>query len=82
MNRSNNTFFNYCRSRGSLNTESRSNSNNTSQRTSGKKTWPHLMSRSLCTLCCTVGLFNISRFSVLSVIYGGLFLKLQLFLKS
>ncbi|XP_055372530.1 putative uncharacterized protein DDB_G0282133 [Condylostylus longicornis] len=36
--------------------------------------WPHSFSRILALLCCTLGLFNISRFSVQTVHYGGNFL--------
>lgn len=35
------------------------------------KIWPHCFSRILAASCCTLGLFNISRFSVLSIYYGG-----------
>lgn len=66
----NNFVFRPRSNRGSLNAENRTSVSDSAQ-TPLKKVWPHLMSRSLCTLCCTVGLFNISRFSFLSVIYGG-----------
>lgn len=33
--------------------------------------WPHNLSSTLACLGCTVGLFNISRFAVLSVQFGG-----------
>lgn len=35
------------------------------------KIWPHCFSRILAASCCTLGLFNISRFSVLSIYFGG-----------
>lgn len=33
--------------------------------------WPHALSPALACLSCTLGLFNISRFSILSVQFGG-----------
>ncbi|XP_039953451.1 uncharacterized protein LOC120770232 [Bactrocera tryoni] len=45
------------------------------------KEWPHMCSRAFALLCCTVGLFNMSRFAVLTVEYGGNFV-LQFFLLS
>lgn len=33
--------------------------------------WPHALSPALACLGCTLGLFNISRFSILSVQFGG-----------
>lgn len=46
--------------------------NEAAQQTKNK--WPHLMSRSLCTTFCTLGLFNISRFAVFSIHFGANFL--------
>ncbi|XP_017468509.1 PREDICTED: uncharacterized protein LOC108360651 [Rhagoletis zephyria] len=43
--------------------------------------WPHMCSRALALVCCTVGLFNMSRFAVLTIEYGGNFV-LQFFLLS
>ncbi|XP_013173333.1 PREDICTED: uncharacterized protein LOC106122032 [Papilio xuthus] len=43
--------------------------------------WPHQMSSMLACLSCTVGIFNISRFSVFSVHYGACFI-LQFFILS
>ncbi|XP_053967387.1 sodium-dependent transporter bedraggled isoform X1 [Anastrepha ludens] len=43
--------------------------------------WPHSGSRSMALVCCTVGLFNMSRFAVLTIEYGGNFV-LQFFLLS
>lgn len=34
-------------------------------------TWPHSLSSMLATLGCTLGLFNISRFAILSIHFGG-----------
>lgn len=45
------------------------------------KEWPHMCSRALALVCCTVGLFNVSRFAVLTIEYGGNFV-LQFFLLS
>nr|XP_014090827.1 uncharacterized protein LOC106617893 isoform X2 [Bactrocera oleae]XP_036231379.1 uncharacterized protein LOC106617893 isoform X2 [Bactrocera oleae] len=45
------------------------------------KEWPHMCSRAFALLCCTVGLFNVSRFAVLTIEYGGNFV-LQFFLLS
>ncbi|XP_065367074.1 sodium-dependent transporter bedraggled isoform X2 [Calliphora vicina] len=36
--------------------------------------WPHNYSRTLALISCTLGLFNISRFAVLTINYGGNFL--------
>lgn len=36
--------------------------------------WPHCFSRGLGLLTCTLGLFNISRFAILTINYGGNFL--------
>lgn len=36
-----------------------------------KVTWPHSLSRPICCLFCTLGLFNISRFAIFSVHFGG-----------
>ncbi|XP_017839286.1 uncharacterized protein LOC108597311 isoform X2 [Drosophila busckii] len=36
--------------------------------------WPHACSRSLALLGCTVGVFNLCRFAVLTINYGGNFL--------
>jgi solute carrier family 6 (neurotransmitter transporter), invertebrate len=36
-----------------------------------KTSWPHLLSRSICCVFCTLGLFNISRFAIFSVHFGG-----------
>jgi solute carrier family 6 (neurotransmitter transporter), invertebrate len=36
-----------------------------------KIAWPHMLSRPICCLFCTLGLFNISRFAVFSVHFGG-----------
>lgn len=33
--------------------------------------WPHALSSTLACLGCTLGLFNISRFAILSVQFGG-----------
>lgn len=33
--------------------------------------WPHKMSAMLACLSCTVGIFNISRFAIFSVHFGG-----------
>lgn len=33
--------------------------------------WPHRMSAMLACLSCTVGIFNISRFAIFSVHFGG-----------
>ena len=33
--------------------------------------WPHALSHALACLGCTLGLFNISRFAILSVHFGG-----------
>jgi len=33
--------------------------------------WPHGLSSMLASLGCTLGLFNISRFAILSVHFGG-----------
>lgn len=33
--------------------------------------WPHRLSSMLACLACTLGLFNISRFAILSVQFGG-----------
>lgn len=33
--------------------------------------WPHALSPALACLSCTLGLFNISRFSILSIQFGG-----------
>lgn len=33
--------------------------------------WPHRMSAMLAYLSCTVGIFNISRFAIFSVHFGG-----------
>ncbi|XP_011179511.2 sodium-dependent transporter bedraggled [Zeugodacus cucurbitae] len=46
-----------------------------------EKEWPHMCSRALALVCCTVGLFNVSRFAVLTIEYGGNFV-LQFFLLS
>lgn len=35
------------------------------------KKWPHVYSRSLACTCCTLGLFNISRFAMFSIHFGG-----------
>ncbi|KPJ14413.1 Sodium-dependent dopamine transporter [Papilio machaon] len=43
--------------------------------------WPHRMSSMLACLSCTIGIFNISRFSVFSVHYGACFI-LQFFILS
>lgn len=34
--------------------------------------WPHRMSAMLACLSCTVGIFNISRFAIFSVHFGGM----------
>ncbi|CAD7012400.1 uncharacterized protein LOC101452208 isoform X2 [Ceratitis capitata] len=49
--------------------------------TSSDKEWPHMCSRALALVCCTVGLFNFSRFAVLTIEYGGNFV-LQFFILS
>lgn len=36
-----------------------------------KTSWPHLLSRPICCVFCTLGLFNISRFAIFSVHFGG-----------
>ena len=36
-----------------------------------KSTWPYLISRPITCLFCTLGLFNISRFAIFSVHFGG-----------
>lgn len=36
------------------------------------KTWPHGISPALAGLACTLGLFNVSRFAVLSTHFGGI----------
>jgi solute carrier family 6 (neurotransmitter transporter) len=36
-----------------------------------KQTWPHSISRPITCLFCTLGLFNISRFAIFSVHFGG-----------
>lgn len=36
-----------------------------------KSLWPHLLSRPICCVFCTLGLFNISRFAIFSVHFGG-----------
>lgn len=36
-----------------------------------KVSWPHSLSRPICCLFCTLGLFNISRFAIFSVHFGG-----------
>lgn len=33
--------------------------------------WPHALSPALACLGCTLGLFNISRFAILSIQFGG-----------
>lgn len=49
------------------------NSSSTSQRQMNSKTtiWPFGFSRVFAATCCTLGLFNISRFSIFSIIFGG-----------
>ncbi|XP_058837416.1 sodium-dependent transporter bedraggled isoform X2 [Topomyia yanbarensis] len=39
-----------------------------------KPKWPHLMSRSMATSFCALGLFNISRFAVFSIHFGANFI--------
>lgn len=42
--------------------------------------WPHALSPALACLGCTLGLFNISRFAILSIQFGGeLLISQQLF---
>lgn len=36
-----------------------------------KISWPHLLSRPISCVFCTLGLFNISRFAIFSVHFGG-----------
>lgn len=43
-----------------------------SEDTLNEKTfWPHSLSRPICCLFCTLGLFNISRFAIFTVHFGG-----------
>lgn len=35
--------------------------------------WPHALSPALAYLGCTLGIFNISRFAILSIQFGGEF---------
>lgn len=48
-------------------------SNSASQRQMNSKTtvWPFGFSRVFAATCCTLGLFNMSRFSIFSIIFGG-----------
>ncbi|XP_055693319.1 sodium-dependent transporter bedraggled isoform X1 [Lutzomyia longipalpis] len=39
-----------------------------------RNTWPHNLSRALATLGCTLGLFNVSRFAIMSVHFGANFI--------
>jgi solute carrier family 6 (neurotransmitter transporter), invertebrate len=38
-----------------------------------KSTWPYSISRPITCLFCTLGLFNISRFAIFSVHFGGMY---------
>ena len=43
--------------------------------------WPHALSPALACIGCTLGLFNISRFAILSIHFGGeFFINLNTFL--
>ncbi|KAI8116846.1 hypothetical protein FF38_03571 [Lucilia cuprina] len=52
-----------------------------SLKTGFNSNWPHNYSRTLALISCTLGLFNICRFAVLTINYGGNFL-LQFFILS
>lgn len=41
------------------------------QRQSIKREWPLQDSQVVAVTCCTLGLFNVSRFAILSIHYGG-----------
>lgn len=49
------------------------NNNGTRQFSLKTNTWPFSFSRILAATCCTLGFFNISRFSMLSIAFGGKF---------
>lgn len=65
---------NHSNSNNNANTSSPSSRRENMSAASKAAMWPTGFSRVLAACSCTIGLFNISRFSIFSILFGGLFL--------
>lgn len=73
INMSNSTDTNTNSGITSTSTTSTGNNNRNAQHGTNPKSnvWPFEVSRIFAAVCCTLGLFNLSRFSMFSILFGG-----------
>lgn len=85
MNNNNNNNTNDINSHiSSTTTNNTNNHNRNAQHGTHTKSniWPFELSRIFAAVCCTLGLFNLSRFSIFSILFGGKWDGIHLFVIS